>query len=99
MTSILISLTLSPTRGVYFAQWLCLVVVMALRDSFTDDDYIAQLLAKEAEEASKKYSELGVRALLPTRSADCASRNPRPSLTKVVVADLRQLPRNQIRDF
>lgn len=75
------------------------LLVMSLRDSFTDDDYIAQLLAKEAKEASKKYSELGVRALLPTRSVDCASRNPRPSLTKVAVADLRQLPRNQIRDF
>jgi hypothetical protein len=40
---------------------------MASQDSATDDDYVAQLLAKEAEEASKKYSELGVRALLPTR--------------------------------
>ena len=41
---------------------------MAFHDSTTDDDYVAQLLAKEAKEASKKYSELGVRGLLPTRS-------------------------------
>jgi hypothetical protein len=43
--------------------------MMASRDSATEDDYVAQLLAKEAKDASKKYSELGVRALLPTRSA------------------------------
>jgi hypothetical protein len=42
---------------------------MATRENVTDDEHVAQLLAKEAKEASKKYSELGVRALLPTRSA------------------------------
>ena len=41
--------------------------VMASQDRATEDDHVAQLLAKEAKEASKKYSELGVRALLPTR--------------------------------
>ena len=41
--------------------------VMASQDRATDDDHVAQLLAKEAKEASKRYSELGVRALLPTR--------------------------------
>lgn len=41
--------------------------VMASRSMATDDDHIAELLAKEAREASKKYSALGIRALLPTR--------------------------------
>lgn len=60
---------INPHRGAFCCVWQCLAtsIVMASRDSTTDDDYVAQLLAKEAEEASKKYSELGVRALLPTR--------------------------------
>jgi hypothetical protein len=41
--------------------------VTASQSMATDDDHIAELLAKEAKEASKKYSALGIRALLPTR--------------------------------
>jgi hypothetical protein len=60
---------INPHRGVFAVHGQCLAtsIVMASRDNATDDDYVAQLLAKEAEEASKKYSQLGVRALLPTR--------------------------------
>jgi hypothetical protein len=68
---------------------------MASRESAIDDDYVAQLLAKEAEEASKKYSELGVRALLPTRSAylDIPTKADGTN-----VLGLQLLRRNQTRD-
>jgi hypothetical protein len=60
---------INPPPWRFCRAWQCLAtsIVMASRDSATDDDYVAQLLAKEAKEASKKYSELGVRALLPAR--------------------------------
>jgi hypothetical protein len=70
---------------------------MASRESATEDEYIAQLLAKEAKEASKKYSELGVRALLPTRSAGYVP-SLRPELIYYSFSGPRQLPRNQTQD-
>lgn len=41
---------------------------MASNEIIGDDDSVAELLAKEAKEASRKYSQLGLQALLPRRS-------------------------------
>ncbi len=48
---------------------ILVAVIMDLGRDLKDDEYVAELLAKEAKEASKKYSEQGLQALLPKRPA------------------------------
>jgi len=43
----------------------------ALDDPTSNDDYVAQLLAKDARESSIKYSALGMQAYLPRRYVFC----------------------------
>lgn len=39
----------------------------AIDDLTSNDDYVAQLLAKDARESSIKYSALGMQAYMPRR--------------------------------
>ncbi|KAL2009049.1 hypothetical protein VTN00DRAFT_7243 [Thermoascus crustaceus] len=48
----------------------------ALDDPTSDDDYVAQLLAKDARESSIKYSALGMQAYMPRRPTSGA---PKPN--------------------
>lgn len=55
------------------------------------DDYVADLLAKEAKDCSLKYSTMGLEAYTSTPPSTSRCANTQPYLSQLLLANMYQL--------